>query len=261
MLRTGFKRFCVIITGETEEEYKQLQLSHEGRVLEGFAYEQGWGVLKIVRLPLYDMTATEIKLTNILDDYLKNRQPTIWLMRDFSYFRTPRHEFFKPYMETIINEVLLNKLNLYESSTRTMIHSTSTTQAWLNALSVRHLHMVSRIDIINKHNGSKLEKLYNSIDWEHEPFYANCIRVTETHPDLFPTKASWLQNVTRDFGKIEGVYTYFRAMDDRIRKYILKESHSQQWSRAFSIFPIAETIKRLEKKFNSTFLQRYIKKA
>lgn len=253
MLRKGYKEFCVILCGEDEQEYSQLQISRGGQILEGLAHEKEWGIEKKVRLPLFDIDKLEKKLIVIMDDYLKTGQPVIWMFDRFKTLRTADFKFFIPFIQRVITEVMRGKLKLYEYETRTYIHQDSTTNDWMQLLTAHYIAEVTKLTLIKEYKGRKLERFFDSIDWDNDVFLAHGTLVLEAHGEFFNSQGSWFQNLSDDFGGIDGMYKYFRARDNRIKKIIVKPRTQRKWSVSFSIHPLMTTIDILEKKFGMQF--------
>jgi len=253
MLKTGHSAYCVIISGETEEEYSQLQVPRSVKHMEGVCFDEGWGIIKKVRLPLHDIDKIEKKLLILLEEYLQTKQPIIWMVDNFKTLRTPEVRFLTIFIKTIISEVLNGTLKLYEYASRTIINKDSDTMTWKRFLTAHYLCEISSLSIINDYKGRKLERLFNSIDWDRDVFIANSAKALITHPDLFRTESGWVHNMQFEFGKIEGMYQYFKARDKRMKRYHVREMSHGKWSACFSIFTWDKTVAILNQKFNTKF--------
>ncbi len=210
---------CVIVSGDSKEEYNKMNISNNIKQMKLHAIEQEWGISSIVRVPLFDEDKAHDKWMKVLSKYKENTRNFILFIDKKNTIKQPRD--YLNIIKYIVREVFLSRMKIFIYETRSYIDNKTSADAWEKLLiSNKRSRVLVSVKRALRLENSRIYEAYKQIDWYNDIIYLNSTFMSEHFPDIFPADGSFKVYLSRELemGYIE-IVKYYIYLNDKVHLY------------------------------------------
>ena len=253
MRDTTIRKHCIIICNENEDEYSQLGISRNAKILKSIAEDDNMGIDKIFRLPAFDKNKSEKKWIEIIKYYKLGNQIDKFYIDNLEQFKELNPKFVAVLTTHLVDLITNENLNIFNYKTNLTLSLQSKKEHWEIILGRKFSNKVEEVTLTNEYKNTPIDDLNKRINWDCDVFFINSVRISNDFPDLFSYPQKWSKSICLEYGRIENVINFFKVKHPNIKKYKAKESNLRAWNIVLSMFNIKITRELLEKKYNCKF--------